>query len=492
MATRFVVDPGAGNDIYLNLKAQTDAANAANTGVDVIILPAGTYPCTGQIVATTTFTITSILPSTTLWAGFSNDYSIESPLSVVCSTILYRPESMSDSTLSTGGGGGAPMAFIRFNDPSSAPQTLLTTNGFKVCDIEFRSKIPSEDGYPANGGGSTAPDGKSLASDYAIVANKSVDFQITRCVFKYFGYAAVEYKHWDSVSRGLIYKCHFEQNAKGADGLGLGYGIVVYGQNLTWSTNPQFGSNNFLFVENCTFNLHRHSISGGGNGRYCIRHCYIQDNIVTYFNSCQAIDAHGRRAGAIGSSNYFGTHTVEAYNNKIINQYAYDSTHTGQKILLTPASTTGQLIESAIRLKECFHLSYNNITKGYRFGSAVQIEEINVYNDGNTGYPQKYTFGEPSAITGGSSTPNGDLGDAYIWGNDVHIQNGQCFNFYNYTPSIFVANRDYHLSAYAYTNADSAGTGTAYTYPHPLRDDLVPPVTTSRRNYRVRTFHAGR
>ena len=42
----------------------------------------------------------------------------------------------------------------------------------------------------------------------------------------------------------------------------------------------------------------------------------------------------------------------------------------------------------------------------------------------------------------------------------------------------FQANRDYHLSAYAYTNADSTGSGSAYTYPHPLRDDLTPPVTT--------------
>lgn len=492
MATYVVTDPGVGNDIFDNLMAAVDSCAA--TG-DSIIIPSAMRPNTGQVTTTKRFNIFPLIPATCFWGGFSNDYSIESPLTLINTAIWYRPESMSDSTLSTGGGSGTPMAFFKFNDLAASPQTLLTTDGIKVSDIEFRSKIPSINGYPANGGSSTAPDGLSLASDYALLFNKSVDFQVTRCTFKYFGYAAIEYKHWDSVARGVIYKCHFEQNAKGADGLGLGYGIVVYGQNLTWSTNPQYGSNNFLFVENCTGNLHRHFISGGGNARYVIRHCYIQDNIVTYFRSCQAIDAHGRRAGSVGNSNYFGTHTVEAYNNKIINQYRYDGTHSGAKVLIGGTTDEDDLIESAIRLKECFHLSYGNIIKGYRFGHGVQVETVNVYADGNTGYPQKYTFGQPSAITGGTSNPNGDLGDSYIWGNDVHILNGNCSATYNYTPSIFVSGRDFQLIPYGYSNADSAGTGTSYTYPHPLRDDLImPPIIGSqRRTYRTRTYHtAGR
>ncbi len=487
MATYVVTDPGSGNDIFANVQAAVNLCAA--TGDNIIVPSFGSYPFTGQITTSKRFNVFPVVPAICSWNPFANDYSIESPLTLINSVVFYRPESMSDSTLSTGGGGSTSMAFFKFTDPAGSPQVSPTTDGFKISDIEFRSKIPSQNGYPANGGPTPAADGLSLAADIAINVIKSVDFQITRCTFKYFGNGAVSYSHWDSVARGVIYKCNFDQNAKGADGLGLGYGVVVYGENLTWSTNPKFGSDNFLFIENCSFNLHRHSVSGGGNGRFVVRYCYIQDNIVTYFRSCQAIDAHGRRGGSLGGGNYFSTHTVEAYNNKIINQYRYDPTHTSAKVLIGASVDDNDLIEIGLRLKECFHLSYNNIVKGYRFGSGVQIETINIYANGNTGYPQQKTFGEPSAITGGASNPNGDLGDSWIWNNTVHLLNGFCANFNNYTTSIFQSGRDYHLTPYAYLNADSTGTGAPYTYPHPLRDDLTPVSSGGRRLYRVRTYH---
>lgn len=487
MAIYTVTNPGNGNDIFANVQT---AVNSCAASGDSIVLPAGSFTFSGQITTSKKFNLYSVLPATCTWSGFANDYSIESPLVLSCFTTLYRSESMSDSTLSTGGGGGTSMAFFKFTDPAGSAPVSPTFDGFKISDIEFKSKIPSQNGYPANGGPTPAADGLSLASDIGINIIKSVDFQITRCSFKYFGNGAISYTHWDSVARGLIYKCNFDQNAKGADGLGLGYGIVVYGQNLTWITNPKFGSNNFLFVENCSFNLHRHSIAGGGCGRYVARYNYIQDNIVTYLRSCHAIDGHGRRGGSLGSGNYFATHTIEAYNNKIINQYRYDGTHTSAKVPIGGTTNEDDLIERGIWTKESFALVYNNIIKGFRFGTGVQLEYVNIYGDGNTGYPQKYTFGEPSAITGGASNPNGDLGDSWFWNNDVHLLNGVCYNFYNYTPSIFQANRDYHLSAYAYTNADSTGSGSAYTYPHPLRDDLTPPVTTGTgRRFSLRTYH---
>lgn len=488
MAIITVTNPGNYNDIRPNLQT---AINAAAATGDTIILPTGSFLYTGSITTTKRFTLKGATPAIVNWNGFASNYNIETTAltyDLIPTTILSRDEDIPDASLSS-------VAMIKFNDPAGSPQTSVTTDGVVISDIDFRSKIPSNNGYPANGGGSTAPDGLSLAADYCLYFNKSVDFKVTRCIFKYFGNAAIRYDHWDSVSRGVIYKCQFERNAKGADGLGLGYGVVVYGQNLSWITNPKFGTNNFLFIENCTFNLHRHSIAGGGCGRYVARYNYIQDNIVTYLRSCHAIDGHGRRGeppATLGSGNYFATHTIEAYNNKIINQYRYDGTHTSAKVPIGGTTDEDDLIERAIFTKESFATVYNNIIKGYRFGTGVQVEKINVYADGNTGYPQKYTFGEPSAITGGASTPNGDLGDSWFWNNDVHLLNGVCYNFYNYTPSIFANNRDYHLSAYAYTNADSSGSGTAYTYPHPLRDDLVtPPIITSgiSRLYRTRTYH---
>lgn len=499
MAIINVTNPGSGQDIRPNLQT---AINAANSTGDTIILPAGTFTYVGTITTTKRFTLKGVTPAVCTWNGFANDYLIESSAFVFTtppSTIIYRPDSIPDVDLGTldtsaidgptyDGTPAVPM--IRFNDSAGSPQTSVTTDGVIISDIEFRSKTPSINGYPANGGSRIAPDSLSLAADHCLYFNKSVDFQVTRCVFKYFGYSAIYYAHWDSIARGVVYKCYFDQNAKGSDGLGLGYGIVVYGQNLSWITNPKFGTDNFLFIENCYFNMHRHSIAGGGCGRYVARYNYIQDNIVTYLRSCHAIDGHGRRAGSLGSGNYFATNTIEAYNNKIINQYRYDGTHTGAKVPIGGTTDVDDLIERGIWTKESFALVYNNIVKGYRFGTGVQVEYIDVYSDGNTGYPQKYTFGEPSAITGGSANPNGDLGDSWFWNNTVHILGAQAFNFFNNTTSIFQENRDYHLSAYAYTNADSAGTGTSYTYPHPIRDDLNPIIISSgRRNFRTRIFH---
>ena len=33
------------------------------------------------------------------------------------------------------------------------------------------------------------------------------------------------------------------------DGLGLGYGVVIYGEDLDWGTPSDFGSNNFILLK---------------------------------------------------------------------------------------------------------------------------------------------------------------------------------------------------------------------------------------------------
>lgn len=454
MAVIYVTNPGNDNDIKPNLQT---AINSAATSGDTIVLPAGTFAYSGTVSTTKSFTLRGATQARVTWNGFSNNYSAETA-SLVWDidppTILYRTEATDDASLES-------VAMITWTKSNRNPC------GISVTDIEFRSKIPSDVAAPTGVPTRPASDGLSIAEDYGLVFNKCIDFVVTRCKFKYFGNAAVRINHYDDTARGLIYKCDFYKNAKGKDGLGLGYGVVVYGEDVDWDTPSNFGSSNFNFVENCTFNLHRHSIAAGGCALYVGRHNYVQDNLITFNRSCHAFDAHGSRAGSIGGGNYHSTRAVEAYNNKIINtRYYTTGTSYLSGAVINTGNTSGRneddLIERGIWLKEAEQLVYNNIIFGYRFGTGVQIEYPNQFG---TGYPQLYTMGYASGINGGSGIPNGDDQDSWFWNNTVHIFNGNCSNFYNYNNNLYFKNdRDYHLSAYTYTSA----TAAAYTYPHPL------------------------
>lgn len=455
MAVIYVTNPGNDNDIKPNLQT---AINSAATSGDTIVLPAGTFAYSGSISTTKSFTLKGATQAKCAWNNFLQNYAAESSVlswELDPQTIIYRTEATSDASLSS-------VVMITWTKSNRNPCGII------VSDIEFRSKIPSDVGAPTDTPTPRpASDGFSLAEDYALKFNKCTDFIVTRCKFKYFGNAAVRVDHYDDTARGLIYKCDFYKNAKGKDGLGLGYGVVIYGEDLDWGTPSDFGSNNFIFVENCTFNLHRHSVAAGGCARYVTRNNYVQDNLITLFRSCQAFDAHGSRGGSPGNGNYHSTRCVEAYNNKIINTRYYTSgTSYLSGAVINTGNTAGKteddLIERGIWLKECENLTYNNIIFGFRFGTGVQMEYPNQFG---TGYPQLYTMGYASGVVGGSGTPNGNDQDSWMWNNTVHIFNGSCANFYNNSPSVFTNNRDYHLSAYTYTSA----TASAYAYPHPLR-----------------------
>lgn len=497
MAVVVVTDPGSGNDIFSNLQTAVNSLAANN---DILIVPGTMRPNTGQIRTTKRFYVCTLVPATSTWVGFSNDFLPSNPITLINSAIWYRPESMSDSTLATGGGGGEPMAFFRFDDPAGSGTAVkydYNTNLYKgpmVSDIEFRSKLPSLTGYTANGGPNPPSDNLSVAPDYGIYFNKSYNVTVTRCTFKYTGNAAIRYDHYNNAAGGVIYKNVFFHCAKGMDGLGLGYGIVIYGDNSdhnfsNWNPDPQYGSDNFLFIENNDIRECRHGVAGGGMGRYVIRYNYFEDNIITYYASNQSQDAHGRRNSGDG---FFATHTVESYGNKIINTKYID----GTLIASNPTRTNAEdyLMERGIHLKEAMHLVYNNIISGCRMGIGEQLETVNVYNDSNTTYPQKCTYAASSAHFGKPMS--------HINNNSVNLLNGNCYHLRNYQTLYagvynyyFYQNTDYTLNAgpFSYTGTGTAGTGTAYTYPHNLRDDLNPPVTGNpRRHWTRRTFHSGR
>ena len=492
MATIFVTDPGPGNDIFANF--QTAVASAAANG-DNIIVPGATRPYTGELVTTKRFNLFPAIPVTATWVGFSNDFIPSNPISFTNAAVWYRPESMSDSTLTTGGQFGNPMSFIKFNDPASSGSAALASVGITISDMEFRSKQPSLTGYTANGGPNPPSDNLSVAPDYGIWFNKSANIKVTRCTFKYTGNAGIRYDHFNDAASGVIYKNQFFHCAKGQDGLGLGYGIVIYGDNsdhtlANWNPDPQYGSSNFLFIENNDIRECRHGVAGGGMGRYVIRFNYFENNIITYYSSNQTNDAHGRRASSDG---YFASHTVEDYGNKIINTKYID----GTLIASNPTRTNAEdfLMERGILLKEAMHLAYDNIISGCRFGVAEQLETVDIFGTGNTGNPQVCTYAASSAYFGKPMT--------HINNNTVNFLNGNCSAFFRYTTRYagvdnyyFFQNTDYTLNAgpFSYLGTGTANTGSAYTYPHPMRDDLItPPVTgTPRRHWTARGFHSGR
>ena len=94
-----------------------------------------------------------------------------------------------------------------------------------------------------------------------------------------------------------------------------GYGIIVGAEsnaNKQWISDPEFGSNKFVFIENNYFRETRHALTGSSNAKYVFRFNKVEDNWVT-----KAIDMHG--AGDF--NNVFSSRAAEIYNNNIVSKY---------------------------------------------------------------------------------------------------------------------------------------------------------------------------
>jgi hypothetical protein len=399
-----VANPGNYNDIQPSLQAAIDNAVAGS----IISIPAGTFVLNKSIVVTKFISI----------KGAGMDL-----------TALYRSETVPDSTLT---GPGWETMFL-FNINNTASSNIV------ISDMSLKSKKPS----------ASPGDGGSLAADFGISMVRCVDFSITRCRFENFGNAAISVDHDDAIAAGLIYKNEFTHNFKGFDGLGLGYGVVVYGANKQWISNPGFGSANFIFIEDNTFNYHRHSVAAGGCGLYVFRYNTVNNNLLS-----QAIDAHEARLTGL---NFYSTRAVEVYNNQVINTLSKDGNpivQGGSALLLT---------ERAIHIRGGEALIHNNVVQGFRF--AVSVE--NYLLSGIQPYPVFTQIGYNSGVAfgpghSGADLPQGD-GDVFVWNTTFTPVIGQISSgaFYNYQPQYFVEGRDFHLimkPAY-----------TSYIYPHPRR-----------------------
>jgi hypothetical protein len=415
-----------GNDANIQPAIQTAVNNAVKG--DVIQLPAGQFTINSNVYVTKFISIKG--------AGLGK-------------TILYRAESVPDDYLSNNINW---RGIFRFNINSTSK------SGVVVSDITFKSKKPSM----------VSTDGLSLAADIGVEMVNCVDFVITRCRFENFGNGAVSIMHDDSIVGGLINKCEFYHNVKGEDGLGLGYGVVIYGANKKWVQKPRFGSSNFIFVEDNTFDYHRHSIAAGGCGLYVFRYNTVKNNVAA--NTAHAIDAH--EASLSKGDNYYSTRAIEVYNNSIINTMFKDGTgNIANGTLITTGRDVSLLVECAIRPRGGEAIIHDNYIEGYRFG-------VGLVNTLSNTYPCAYQQGYLSGLKYGDSHIGVDdekgNGDAFIWNDKFKFYNSKDSRnvyFYNYSTSYIKSERDYHLSA--------KPNYTPYTYPHPLANTVITEVEES-------------
>jgi hypothetical protein len=403
-----IPNPGTDKDIQPLIQA---AINGASNG-DEIDLPTGLF-CIHKTIEVNKFIS---------FRGAGMD-----------KTILYRPAYLPDSALSA----DSLKCLFRFTINSLTPSAIV------VSDMCLRSKVPC-----VNTG-----DGGSLAADIGIQFVCCVDFVITRCRFENFGNAAVSVQHDDNTARGLIRKNEFSHNVKGPTGLGLGYGILVFGTNKQWVSSPRFGSDNFIFIEDNTFDVHRHAIAAGGCGLYVFRYNSITNNNIGP-NSGQAIDAHEGRD--VPGPNFFSTRAVEIYNNQIINTTFMDGS------TIAPGGTAKRLVENAILIRGGEALIHDNTIQGFRFAIGI----MNFIVQGPQPYPMQSQTGYASGVMYGTDHTGSDFdygdGDLFAWNNQFspYVGRDSSSVFYNYQPEYFLLERDFHL--YPKPNYQP------YIYPHPL------------------------
>lgn len=417
-STITVTNPGNGNDIRANL------VSAISTAVDgdIVSVPTGSFVCTPPTI-TVTKKISIVGTDST-------------------NTIIIRSEATADGDLLN-----VPIITI---DGSA---WSLAQSGARVQGIRFKSKIPSADDAGA--------DGKSLALDQGIRVINVSGFKITLCAFWYFGNGAVRVDHRDYFARGLINKCGFYLNAKGASGLGYGYGVVMYGENLQWLTYVDPSSVNKIFIEDNVFTWHSHAIAAGGCAMYVSRYNKIYKNVISENVSKHAIDGHGWQGGSLGGENYFSTRIMISYMDTVINDIFFDRTayvSNGSTLLNRP-------MERAILSRGGEAIVHNVYVRGYRFAVSISTDgpADNYPYEFGAGYASGLTY--PSTHTGMGASQG--YGDGFFWNISYSVydgSNGDGTSFWNYKTSDFTENRDYHQS----TNSTKTKPNYVdYTYPLP-------------------------
>lgn len=423
-----VSNPGNNNNIESNIAS---ALKKAVDG-DVLVLPAGRFVFNGRIYLKKRVSIKG--------QGIRNE-------STQTGTMLYRAAGLSEDVLT-----GTDAINMIYVDPQTDANFDISFSDFTI-----RGKQPS----------TKSGDGFSMAPDCGIYLRYVNGFRITRMRFEYFGESAIHVLHRDNVAHGLIDHCAFYFNVKdpngeqGDKGLGLGYGVVIYSDNQQWISDPRFGTDNFIFIEDNTFEFHRHAIAAGGGALYVARYNTIKNNLVA-----SGIDAH-ESYGAPSGSNRFATRAVEIYNNTLINTLYRDFT----QILPDDTKDVNLVPVEGIGIRGGEAVVYNNTIQGYLYGGRVVDHTFDASSTVN--YPLPYQPGYESGLALGANhtgtTGTAAKGDLFYWNNHFtphHFDNSkgyyQSVDFHNENPAPkgpFKQDRDYHLS--------KKPGYSPYVYPHP-------------------------
>lgn len=422
MAVITPTDPGIGNDAYTVIQAAYTSGNDGDL-IDVSAWPNGDRLFNGVVTST-------------------KKISFKGPGKGL---VFKRSEATPDATIWNGSTGWYYM--IKYNINSDFPC------GITFSGITLKSKIPS-----ANNGA----DGFSMVADRGLGFLNAVDFRVSDCGFENFGDGGLEIRHRDYLARGLVYDCDFTHNVKGATGLGLGYGITVYGEGLNWYPHVGFtlGGPNFIFIEDCTFDYHRHSIATAGGSRHVIRYCDVSNNIAVANAHC--LDTHDSRGPGNGT-NTFGSRAWEIYNNNLINNKFINGT------TLVSGANMSNVQERCIGAISGDGVIHNNICSGYRFMIGYRQTESTSAN-----YPWLQQVGYISGRRRGLSNTGVDIisgdGDVWEWNNTFTpyvsspVNSSQKNFIYSDTGpdgNYNAVDRDYHSTA-------KPGY-VPYTYPHPAR-----------------------
>jgi hypothetical protein len=352
-------------------------------------------------------------------------------------TVLYRDESISDATLS----GWGPM--VTFNINSNRSSKIF------IWRITFKGQIPEF----------TSGDGGSLALDIGLKVVNAVDFIIHDCKFQYFGDSGLQIRHRDDLARGLIAKCIFYKNAKSPTGLGFGYGLTIYGEDLRWPNSVQFGSKNFIFVEDCQFDYDRHSEASAKCAQFVFRHNRIGHHFVPHSH---AIDTHQNHPGG---SNEHGTRACEIYGNYIVN-----TTYLGGTTALFNGMCEDSIQERAIGCGNGDMVVHDDTINGYRFG-------VGAYQDENTvvTYPRIGQLGYESASRGTGTDKAEGAGDLFYWNitftNWTTTCGGSTALYHNYDLIANGGTGKYIVDGHETHNVAKPGY-VPYPYPHPMRGKI--------------------
>jgi len=353
----YIEDVADGTDI--SARINDTLANCVDN--DVIVLPKGKFIISDKIVVST------------------KDVSmIGQGADSVSGTMLYRHATASDE-------------FILYWDVRNSEENPVFVTGIYLK------------GRPSAKDGSVSVADQDLGIKFQNVHN----FYFTDNTIQYTGEMGVYVIHEDSITsfNGVIFNNNFLDLYRPEIG-NLGYGVAIGTNQGKWITDPEFGSNKFVFIEDNYFLETRHAVTSGACGKYVFRYNTIDDNYVG-----QVMDAHG--AGNYG--NIMSTRAVEIYNNTTTTKYDIN-----RNLITNVTPSNHYTVGIDIRGGEA--IIHDNVMNNSIAGLYLWLEQLSpgTYPDN---YPSPYQVGYASGLLYGVSdtlykADHGN-GDVFAWNNKV-------------------------------------------------------------------------